>query len=94
MFCLADSMAYGVYEAAMDLGLRVPDDVAVLGYDDHPLSRLLSPPLSTYRWPVSELVSTVVARTVRAIEDGTHVRRRVLRPEPRMRGSHGPPASR
>ena len=93
VFCLADSMAYGVYDAASVLHLRVPDDVAVLGYDDHPLSRLLSPPLSTYRWPLSELVRSVVARTVSAIEDGTHVRRRVLRPEPRMRGSLGPPAA-
>jgi LacI family transcriptional regulator, galactose operon repressor len=93
VFALADSMAYGVYDAALELGLRIPDDVAVLGYDDHPLSRLLSPPLSTYRWPVRELVSTVVERTVSAIDDDTRSRRRVLRPEPQMRGSLGvPPA--
>ena len=91
VFCLADSMAYGVYDAAQDLGLRVPDDVAVLGYDDHPLSRLLSPPLSTYRWPVADLVRAVVERTVSAIDQDTRSRRRVLRPDPRMRGSLGPP---
>ena len=92
-FCLADSMAYGVYDAALTLGLRVPQDVAVLGYDDHPLSRLFSPPLSTYRWPVSELVRTVVERTVSAIDEDKRSRRRVLRPEPKMRGSLAPPTT-
>ena len=91
VFCLADSMAYGVYDAAIALGLSVPADVTVLGYDDHPLSRLLSPPLSTYRWPLDELVEAVVERTVSAIDEDKRSRRRVLRPEPQMRGSLGAP---
>ena len=45
VFCLADSMAYGVYAAARDLGLSIPGDVSVLGFDDHQLSRLLTPPI-------------------------------------------------
>ena len=49
-------MAYGVYAAAARLGLRIPEDVSVLGYDDDPVSRLLTPPLSNFRWPVDELV--------------------------------------
>jgi LacI family transcriptional regulator, galactose operon repressor len=91
VFCLADSMAYGVYDAAITLGLHVPADVTVLGYDDHPLSRLLSPPLSTYRWPLDQLVQAVVERTVSAIDEDKRSRRRVLRPEPQMRGSLGAP---
>jgi LacI family transcriptional regulator len=43
--CLADSIAFGVYDAAARLGLVVPDDLSVIGYDDLPVSRLLSPPL-------------------------------------------------
>ena len=85
--CLGDSMAYGVYAAARDLGLTVPDDVSVLGYDDLPMSRLLTPPLSSYRWPVEELLDLVVDRTVRAIEDGRHSRRKVLPPTVQLRGS-------
>ena len=92
VFCLADSMAYGVYSAAAELGLRVPQDVSVLGYDDHPMSRLLTPALSSYRWPVGDLVRSVVSRTVDAIEDGHRSRRLVLSPVPHMRGSLGPPA--
>lgn len=93
--CLADSMAYGVYAAARELGLRVPDDVSVLGYDDHPVSRLLTPPLSTYHWPVDELVDAVVERTVRAVDEGKRSRRKVLTPVAQPRGSvTRPPTSR
>ncbi|MBV9593493.1 MAG: LacI family DNA-binding transcriptional regulator [Actinobacteria bacterium] len=86
-FCLADSMAYGVYAAVRELGLRVPDDASVLGYDDHAVSSLLTPPLSSFRWPVEELVESVVARTVRAIEDDRRSRRKVLTPTAQVRGS-------
>ncbi|MCU1655749.1 MAG: LacI family transcriptional regulator [Pseudonocardiales bacterium] len=90
-FCLADSMAYGVYAAARELLLCVPDDLSVLGYDDYPVSRLLTPPLSSYRWPVDVLVSAVVERTVRAIEDGKRTRRKVLEPTAQPRASVGRP---
>ena len=89
--CLADSIAFGVYDAAARLGLTVPGDVSVIGYDDLPVSRLLSPPLSTYHWPVDELVDAVVTRTIHAIDDGRTSRRKVLRPERIERGSVGPP---
>jgi LacI family transcriptional regulator len=92
--CLADSIAYGVYSAAAELGLRVPADVSVLGFDDHAVSRLLTPPLSTYRWPVTELVQAVVERTVRAVDEGKNSRRKVLQATPQMRGSIQPPRRR
>jgi len=91
MFCFADSMAYGVYAAASELGLAIPADVSVLGYDDHPVSRLLTPPLSTFHWDVFALVESVVERVVAAIDTGKRRRRKVLTPEPRPRGSVGPP---
>jgi LacI family transcriptional regulator len=88
--CLSDSIAYGVYAAAAELGRTIPDDLSVIGYDDRPVSRLLSPPLSTYRWPMAELVATVVKVTTKAI-DGRHSRRKVLPPTPQPRASVGPP---
>jgi LacI family transcriptional regulator len=89
--CLADSIAFGVYDAAARLGLAVPADLSVIGYDDLPVSRLLTPPLSTYRWPVAELVEAIVSRTVAAIDDGRTSRRKVLSPERVERGSVAPP---
>jgi LacI family transcriptional regulator len=91
LLCLADSIAFGVYDAAQRLGLSVPRDLSVIGYDDVPVSRLLTPPLSTYRWPVADLVDAVVTRTVAAIDDGRTSRRKVLRPERVERGSVAAP---
>lgn len=85
--CLADSIAYGVYSAAGELELQVPRDVSVIGFDDNPVSRLLTPPLSSYRWPVDELVDAVVERTVRAMDDGKRRRRKVLTAIPQVRSS-------
>ena len=91
LLCLADSIAFGVYDAAARLGLTVPADLSVIGYDDLAVSRLLHPPLSTYRWPVAELVEAVVTRTVHAIDEGRTSRRKVLSPERVERGSVAPP---
>ncbi len=93
-FCLADSMAYGVYAAANRLGLAIPGEVSVLGYDDHPVSRLLTPPLSSFRWPVELMVSYAVERTVRAIDEDKRSRRKVLAPAAQLRGSLAEPSSR
>jgi LacI family transcriptional regulator len=83
-------MANGVYSAAGELGVRIPDDVSVLGYDDHPVSQLLTPPLSNFRWPVDSLVTHAVERTVRAIDSDKRSRRMVLTPVAQPRGSVGP----
>ncbi|MBT0767416.1 LacI family DNA-binding transcriptional regulator [Kineosporia sp. J2-2] len=91
-FCLADSIAFGVYLAARELGLAVPQDVSVVGYDDLPAGRLLTPPLSSYHWPVESLVEAVVSHAVEAIDKkAVRPRRTVLTPEPMPRGSVAPP---
>ena len=72
-----------------ELGLCIPDDVSVLGYEDHPVSRLLTPPLSNLRWPVEDMVAYAVERTVRAIEDDKRSRRKLFTPVEQWRGSVG-----
>ena len=46
-----DQMAFGAIGAARELGLSVPDDLAVVGFDDVPLSAYFEPPLTTVRIP-------------------------------------------
>ncbi len=46
-FCASDYMAMGCIEALEDMGKRVPEDIAVVGFDDLPISRYLKPALST-----------------------------------------------
>src|SRR4051794_8364932 len=55
VFALSDSIAYGVYVACHELGLRIPEDVSVAGYDDHPLSSLLAPPLTSIDWDMEQI---------------------------------------
>lgn len=49
VFVASDTMALGAYQAVWDLGLRIPDDVALVGYDDIAPAAALQPPLTTVR---------------------------------------------
>src|SRR5207248_2667071 len=50
-----DQQALGVYEAARQRGLRIPQDLSVVGFDDLPVARWVSPPLTTVRQPLAEM---------------------------------------
>jgi LacI family transcriptional regulator len=55
IFAGSDQQALGVYEAARQRGLRIPEDLSVVGFDDLPVDRWLSPPLTTVRQPLAEM---------------------------------------
>ncbi len=82
-FCFSDSIAYGVYAAARELGLTIPDELSVIGYDNHPVSAQLSPPLTTFDWNSERLVDEAVTMVLAAI-DGRRVRRRRVVIEPTL----------
>ena len=71
VLCMSDSIAYGVYAACAELGLSIPGDVAVAGFGDHPISRLLSPPLTSTVWDVEQ----VAERATGFLLDGDRRRR-------------------
>jgi LacI family transcriptional regulator len=50
-----DLMAIGAMEHCRQIGLRVPDDVSIVGFDDLPISALLTPRLSTVRQPAHDM---------------------------------------
>ncbi len=62
----SDTMAIGVYRAIEGSGLRVGHDVAVVGFDDRPEARWLTPPLTTIRMPLGQLADAAVARLIGA----------------------------
>jgi len=72
IFASSDQMAFGVYEAVRRRGLRVPDDVSVVGFDDLPEVRWSSPPLTTVRQPLTEM-GRLAARTVLRLAEGESV---------------------
>jgi LacI family transcriptional regulator len=88
VFCFSDSIAYGVYAAARELDIAIPEELSVIGYDDHPISTLLSPPLTSFSWGSKRLVEVAVQMLLAAMEGDASVRRRVvIAPELRERGS-------
>lgn len=52
ILCFSDAIARGVIRALQDSGLDVPDDISVVGFDDNPISRRISPALTTVRQDV------------------------------------------
>jgi DNA-binding LacI/PurR family transcriptional regulator len=58
VFAGSDMQALGVIRAAQELGLRVPGDLSVVGYDDLPIAQWTSPALTTIRQPLREMGST------------------------------------
>jgi DNA-binding LacI/PurR family transcriptional regulator len=69
IFAGSDLQAVGVHEYARAHGVRVPDDLSVIGYDDLQLSRWVGPPLTTIRQPLSEMAA-MAARQLIALSDG------------------------
>ncbi|MEV7392752.1 LacI family DNA-binding transcriptional regulator [Streptomyces sp. NPDC091215] len=71
VFAASDELAAGVIEAARLRGLRVPDDLSVVGFDNTPLAEVISPPLTTVHGPVPEMGAVALRTALRlaAAED-------------------------
>ena len=92
VFAATDESAAGLIEAARSLGLRVPEDLSIVGFDDAPVARLLSPPLTTVRQPLHEMGRLALKTALRLAAgeklDSHHVE---LATELIVRSSTGPP---
>jgi DNA-binding LacI/PurR family transcriptional regulator len=89
---MSDAMAIGVIRAARDLGLRVPGELSVVGFDDIDLAQHTDPPLTTVHQPIRQKGEEAVRLLLSVVE-----RRDLHRPEQRrletrliVRGSTGP----
>lgn len=60
IFASNDVMAFGAMEAARELGLRIPNDLSIIGFDDIPQAAHMHPPLSTVRQPLEEMGRSAV----------------------------------
>jgi len=89
---MSDVMAIGAIGAARRLGLAVPGDLSVVGFDDIDLARHVQPPLTTVRQPVRRKGEEACRLLLHAIERGETRRPEHRRLETRLivRGSAGP----
>lgn len=93
IFAGSDETAGGVYEAARTRGLRIPEDLSVVGFDDTQVARFASPPLTTVRQPLREMGGVALRTALRLVDgerlDSHHVE---LATELVIRSSTAPPA--
>jgi DNA-binding LacI/PurR family transcriptional regulator len=96
MLCFSDVVASGVYRAAEEIGLDVPGDLSVVGFDDSPLARRLRPQLTTVHQELGEkgrLAAVALRTAMQQEKNGSHARARhvVIPTELVVRASTAPP---
>ena len=78
VFAASDTMAFGAIRAIREAGLRVPDDVAIIGFDDLPPAMRFDPPLTTIRQPVRRNGMLAVEVLLELLEMGPHPPRHLI----------------
>ncbi|MBF4513340.1 LacI family DNA-binding transcriptional regulator [Plantibacter sp. VKM Ac-2885] len=73
VFAANDQMALGVIHALSERGLRVPDDVSVVGFDDIPEAEHFAPPLTTMRQDFPELGRTIMSTLLEVLSDADSI---------------------
>ncbi len=78
LFAVTDMTAVGALGVARRAGLRIPEDVAIVGYNDIPLASRLVPGLTTMRVPIHEFGSAAARLLLEQVESGVAIPRRVV----------------
>lgn len=92
-FCASNEMAFGVLRAARELGIPVPERLAIVGFTDSPVATLSEPPLTTIRQPIQQLGAVAARMLLDLIESppdaACQPQEIVLQPQLCIRGSCG-----
>jgi DNA-binding LacI/PurR family transcriptional regulator len=93
VFAANDQMALGVMHAFAAAGIRIPEDVSIVGFDDIPEAEHFTPPLTTVRQDFADLGRAVMAALLELLSDGVGDGTPALHPEPTLvvRGSTAAP---
>jgi LacI family transcriptional regulator len=69
IFGFNDAIAIGAMKAAWERGLRVPEDVSIVGFDDLPFATIVTPPITTIRQPLAEMGRAGVGLVLRLLDN-------------------------
>lgn len=87
-----DLVALGIYDVCAERGIRVPEDLSVIGFNDIPFADRFAPPLTSVRIPQADIGRRAAELVLAAVEDpGTATMSIRLAPELMVRGSTAPP---
>lgn len=92
LIAINDMYAIGAYAGTRDLGLRIPQDLSITGFDDITLAQVIEPPLTTIRQPLQEMMHVAVERLIGRLEKTAQpgTMRLTLTPELIVRRSTAP----
>lgn len=91
IFASNDLSAFGAMDAARECGLRIPDDISIIGFDDIPQASFVYPKLTTVRQPLEQMGQVAVKMLLEQIEDQSRPPQRVaLATQLVIRDSCGP----
>ncbi len=93
VFVANDQMALGLMHGFAERGIRVPEDVSIVGFDDAPDARHYLPPLTTVRQDFAVLGRVVIGELLAAIEGAETEARELIQPTLKVRASTAPPRS-
>ncbi|MCD6115527.1 LacI family DNA-binding transcriptional regulator [bacterium] len=82
IFAVNDPVAIGIYMAVKEAGMKIPDDIAVVGFSDNAIASLIAPPLTTVAQPAYEMgviAAKVLLEEINDFEKSAHPIERVLR---------------
>lgn len=74
VFSMNDEMAFGMYRAARNYGVRIPEELSIVGFDGVPFADVMEAPLSTVRVPVEEMGAYIGRRLIELLEEPAHAR--------------------
>jgi LacI family transcriptional regulator len=80
VFVTSDTMALGALRALREAGKHVPDDIAMVGFDDMPQAATADPPLTTIRQPIQRTGALAVEMLIDILENGADPPRRIILP--------------
>jgi DNA-binding LacI/PurR family transcriptional regulator len=80
VFVAGDQMAVGAYRALAEAGVRVPDDMSVIGFDDIEAASYITPSLTTIRQPFEEMGQRALALLFELLNSGRATNRQVILP--------------
>jgi LacI family transcriptional regulator len=93
IFALTDEIAMGAMHAIIRQGVKVPEEMSIIGFDDISMASIIIPELTTVAQPITQMAETAAAILLRALEDGSEDAEQVtLQTRLVVRNSTAPPA--
>ena len=80
VFCSNDDMAFGAVKAIREVGLQIPKDMAIMGFDDSLFAEYMTPPLTTIKRPISDISRQGVELLFQLIEDKEIAIQKIYKP--------------